>query len=456
MAVWSTVKISCLSPDTRWDAEHYRPEYIRHERRVLKLPTQTLEQVADISDGNHLSIAGEFRDEGVRYLRGQDLTEFFLSDTDPVFISEEAYERLARSHMHTGDVLVGIVGTIGTVGLVTNRHEKLTGSCKLAIIRPRELSSEYLASYLASRPGQRELKRRIRGAVQMGVILPDLRAIPIVTPTTRLLTRVVRAVRKAQECQRRARTFTATAEARLVAAIGLDRIRSTSKVSYVRRFKELQSEGRFDAEFFSPRYHQAVAALRRDGRTLEDVARLSEVAFRKETCSRGASFEYVEIGSLVGEGDVESTTVAVADTPSRAAWVLDAGNVITSTVRPIRRLSALIQQHQREWICSSGFAVLAPKDGPDGIEPEVLLTYLRLPIVCELLNLYSTASMYPAVPLGKLMEMPIVMPDKRTRKAIVAKVRSAISMRREAADLLRVARGAIEDEVGEPVSRDNG
>ncbi len=36
MAVWSVVKTSGMTHDIRWDAEHYRPEYLRQERiRVL-------------------------------------------------------------------------------------------------------------------------------------------------------------------------------------------------------------------------------------------------------------------------------------------------------------------------------------------------------------------------------------------------------------------------------------
>ena len=453
MGEWTTVNVSRLSPDVRWDPEHYRPEYIEQELRLSALATMPLGQVADISDGNHLSIADAFQERGVRYLRGQDLTEFFLCDTDPVFISEEAYGRLRRSHMHAGDVLVGIVGTIGTVGLITGRHRKLTGSCKLAIVRPRTLPSEYVATYLASRAGQREIARRIRGAVQMGMILPDLRAMPILVPQPPLLTTVVRSVREAQELQHRARNFTATAAAQMLAATGLDRIQPTSRTSYERYFLELQANERFDAEFFSPRYHEAMTALRRGGRTLADVAQLSELAFRKEDCHRHGSVEYVEIGSLVGDGEVTSTTVPVTEVPSRAAWVLGTGNVITSTVRPIRRLSALIQPHQNGWICSSGFGVLAPRIGSEGIEPEVLLTYLRLPIVCEILHLYSTASMYPAVPLARLMTMPIAVPNKRVREAIVASVRNAIAARRAASDLLRVARRAIEGVIDGPDNR---
>ncbi len=157
MAVWSVVRLSQMTTDLRLDAEHYRPEYLRQEKAVAKYKTTALEKVADVSDGNHLSIAEEFSDKGVRYLRGQDLAEFFISDADPIYIPEKNYTALARSHMFPGDVLVGIVGTIGTVGMVTERHGRLTGNCKLAIVRAKSLPPEYIAVYLACRLGQYEI-----------------------------------------------------------------------------------------------------------------------------------------------------------------------------------------------------------------------------------------------------------------------------------------------------------
>ena len=94
---------------------------LTEERATTKRRSVELHTVADVSDGNHLSIAEEFSESGVRYLRGQDLSDFFISDADPIYIPDKIYRTLTRSHMLAGDVLVGIVGTIGSVGLVTNR-----------------------------------------------------------------------------------------------------------------------------------------------------------------------------------------------------------------------------------------------------------------------------------------------------------------------------------------------
>ncbi|MGB2781433.1 MAG: hypothetical protein WBD63_08155, partial [Phycisphaerae bacterium] len=110
---------------------------------------------------------------------------------------------------------------------------------------------------------------------------------------------------------------------------------------------------------------------------------------------------------------------------------------------PIRRLSAIVAEDQAGFICSSGFAVLKPTD----IEPELLLVYLRLPLVCELLDLHTTASMYPAISTSDLMRIPVSLPDAPTRQKIVAAVRESFAARREANRLLDGAKAMVEEAV---------
>jgi len=442
MAVWSCVEIDNLSEDFRLDAEHYQPEYLRQEKAMAKLPHVELRSVADISDGNHMSIAEDFAEEGIRYLRGQDLSDFFISDADPIYIPEQTYASLSRSHMFPGDVLVGIVGTIGSVGLVTKRHGKLTGNCKLAIIRARSLPAEYISTYLASRVGQNEIQRRVRGAVQMGLILPDIKELPIVIPNDAQRDAVVNAVKGAERSRERCRELIYQAESLLANSIGLTNLDLSESIFFERPFADLKAAERFDAEYFSPRYQRVLEILAKNGRAICDVADLAEIRFRPEKLKGSDTFQYIEIGSVRGDGLADSETVEVAEAPSRAQWIVEPGDIITSTVRPIRRLSALITPEQSGNVCSSGFAVLRPK--PDEIEPEVLLTFLRLPVICEILDLHTTASMYPAISTTRLMKIPIAVPNQSIRDEVVAKVRAALTARAEAARLLEAAKAEVE------------
>lgn len=241
----------------------------------------------------------------------------------------------------------------------------------------------------------------------------------------------------------------AAAEARLMEALGLDRLDLSPQKCYSRRFRDLEAESRFDAEYFNPKYQRIIKKLRAAGRTLADVAPLAQRPFDPALRPKGCTFRYIEIGSLTGDGEAEAETLDVADAPSRAAWIVKPGDIITSTVRPIRRLSALVRDDQDGCVCSSGFAVLTPRKDEDGIEPEVLLTYLRLTIICEILDLHCTASMYPAIPEERLMRIPIIVPDTKTRKAVVAKVQEAMTARAEAARLLEQAKKNVEDIIAE-------
>ncbi len=194
---------------------------------------------------------------------------------------------------------------------------------------------------------------------------------------------------------------------------------------------------RFDAEYFRPRYQSLIALLRRQGKTLRDVARLRETVF---TPQPGQPFHYIEIGDLAADGAATSHVVPGEEAPSRATWIVQPGDVITSTVRPNRCLTGLIEPEQAENICSSGFAVLTPK----GIPGELLFAYLRLPVICELMDLHTTASMYPAISTTDLMRLPFLLPDDATIKKVKQQITAARLARREAHALLEKAKQAVE------------
>ena len=115
-------------------------------------------------------------------------------------------------------------------------------------------------------------------------------------------------------------------------------------------------------------------------------------------------------------------------------------DIITSTVRPIRRLSAQIDPDQNGDVCSSGFVVLEPT----GIRPELLLTFLRLPIICELMDLLASASMYPAISEAEILGLPLPSVDDATEKAVVAAVQEGRAARARAHSLLDAAKRAVE------------
>jgi hypothetical protein len=114
--------------------------------------------------------------------------------------------------------------------------------------------------------------------------------------------------------------------------------------------------------------------------------------------------------------------------------------VLTSTVRPIRRLTAAVDTAQDGAVCSSGFVVL----NPTHISTPTLVTYLRLPLVCELLDLHTSASLYPAISEKDLLALPIPRILQSVQQAVDEEVRAAHTAKQRATQLLDAAKRAVE------------
>jgi hypothetical protein len=239
---------------------------------------------------------------------------------------------------------------------------------------------------------------------------------------------------------KRAASCLAEADAILTAALGLDRVDLTPHLFYEDTYAHAAHAARLDAEYFSPRMQNVIETLSASGKTIGDVAPLAKRRFK---ALPGKPFDYIEIADIGSAGTAGSNTVPGEEAPSRATWIVKPGDIITTTVRPIRRLSAIILPEQDGFVCSSGFAVLRPRE----IEPELLLTYLRLPLVAELLDLHTTASMYPAISTTDLLRIPFRLPDAQARAKIVAKVSESFVARAESLRLLDKAKRAVEEAI---------
>lgn len=119
------------------------------------------------------------------------------------------------------------------------------------------------------------------------------------------------------------------------------------------------------------------------------------------------------------------------------------GDILTSTVRPIRRLSALVDALQGGSVCSSGFVVLEPK----GVSASTMLIYLRLPLVCELMDLHTSASLYPAISEQDLLALPIPRIDGIVQNQVDELVGASRQAKRRSTQLLNTAKRAVETAV---------
>ena len=425
----------------RLDSDYYQKAYLLAEERIKNSPDsfRTIESLGLTVDGSafYPSIEPCYGTGSLPFIRVADV-DGIIDYGRCVTIPEELTERFATlDAVSPGDIVLTKGGSVARVGFVTQRA---AASRDLIFINSAKLPNVeqiFLYLYFLTDFCNRLLVRSSSQTAQPHLTITLVKHIPIFRASAGFKKAVFDVVQLSSRKLAESKRLVEQAEEALFAGLDLKSWQPNDSLSCTRSAAEVFAAGRFDAEYFRPRYQSLLKLLRRQGKTLHDVARLREDMF---TPQPGQPFHYIEIGDLAADGAATSHVVPGEEAPSRATWIVQPGDVITSTVRPIRCLTGLIEPEQAENICSSGFAVLTPK----GIPGELLFAYLRLPVICELMDLHTTASMYPAISTTDLMRLPFLLPDDATIKKVKQQITAARAARREAHALLEKAKQAVE------------
>ena len=336
-----------------------------------------------------------------------------------------------------GDVLFTKGGAIDRAGYVIEEGAVSRDLIFLKTSRLPESRRLWLFTYFRTAFFRRMLLRSSSQTAQPHLTLPLVRELPIFLASDRLSDAVASAVVDAYHHADQADNLLRRAEDTLLEAIGLADWEPPEPLSYTASASAAFADRRLDARFFAPRIQALLDILSGDGLTVGDLATPRRQKFEPGACER---FDYIEIGDIDGVGSAGSTHLACIDAPSRATWHVKPDDIITSTVRPIRRLSAQIAPEQDGCVCSSGFVVIQPRS----IAPELLLTYLLLPVICELLDLYASASMYPAINAAHIFGLHIPKIDTTSETQVVDNMHNAKAAKVQAARLLETAKQAVE------------
>ncbi|MEF8736835.1 MAG: hypothetical protein V5B35_09655 [Candidatus Accumulibacter necessarius] len=435
----------------RVDSNYFQKNYLKGEGVIRKKGSVRLCDLgASIKSFGAYSLNNQvdYLDSGIPFIRGVNMKRGRVNFSDMLYISRKANTLLWKSEVKEGMVLLSMSGTIGDVAIATsNWPYPVNSNQDIAKIDTNGAVNPFvLYAYLLSRYGQDYLHREARGSVQQHVFLSQIEQLEVPSFSDEFAGAVQQVIEKSEQLYRLAEKEIRAAEVALLQALSLDTWTPPEALSYVRSSGEAFAAGRLDAQFFAPRVEQLLAGLGRDGLRLSDVAPARHERFEP---SGSGDFEYIEIGSLGADGTAATESVATAEAPSRATQHVRGGDIITSTVRPIRRLTALIAPDQDGAVCSSGFVVLQPQS----INGEVLLTYLRLPLVCELMDLHSSATMYPAISESDLLALPIPAIATSVQAQVQQAVHQSAQARQRATRLLEAAKRAVEIAIEDSESR---
>ena len=163
-----------------------------YRQAVLKEAFENCKTLSPIRDMSTLVTSGSrgwaqfYASEGAKFIRIGNLTrdsiDIDFSDTQYVNLPDKA-EGL-RSKLQPNDVLVSITADLGSIGLVPNNIGEAYINQHIAVVRFKNASQgKFMAWYLRSDWGQKDLLKNKRGAGKLGLGLDDIRdsRVPVVS-----------------------------------------------------------------------------------------------------------------------------------------------------------------------------------------------------------------------------------------------------------------------------------
>lgn len=264
MAVWTSPQLIETYLNRRIDSEFFDPAYIEAENATLRCDTELLGRLGYFVPGpfgSAFHVQNYDFKSPYRYIRGRDVKPFFLLDDDNRYVPEADFNRLDKYSVLPQDLMISVVGTLGNVAICTEDDAPAVFSCKSTVFRSKDAAPYFLLAYLNSHFGRMCLLRRQRGAVQTGLNIEDLRAVPVPRFGSVIEEGIASLVQSSHQSAKQATQAYTQAQQLLESELGLDKLRFDKPVGYTARFSELELSRRFDSEHYYPAFDNLKAKL---------------------------------------------------------------------------------------------------------------------------------------------------------------------------------------------------
>lgn len=278
-------------------AEFYQKQYVDavHAIRISKMDLDILSKYSLlITDGDHS--ATQYQDEGVYYILSESVKEGYIDENIYRFISPDLHQSLKKSELKPRDVVITKTGVyFGRSAVIPDNFPVANTSAHVGKIKVDEskINSYYLSTFFNSKYGYLQLRRRGIKATRPEIKLVEFNDILIAKPKREFQSKIEQIIRQVGQVKDSAKEIYKQAEDLLLSELGLKDWQPTKETVAVKSFAEsFLSSGRFDAEYYQPKYDQLLEIIDSTAvytRQIKDI---------KKYNTRGSQPVYSENGTL--------------------------------------------------------------------------------------------------------------------------------------------------------------
>jgi restriction endonuclease S subunit len=448
MITYSIIQKSQIETAHRIDAEYFQPIFLDIEKKVFSSKSYML--WGDIEGhfitgpfGSEFIVDDYTTDSHYRYIRGKDVKEFFLYEEDNVYIPESDFMRLKKYSLKEGDILVSVVGTLGNVSIVDSSMLPAIFSCKSTAFRTQSINAYYLLAYLNSKYGHSLLERNMRGAVQTGLNIEDLRSLPIFIPKKEQQNAIPSIIINAKKIFNESKVLYTQAEDLLLNELGLKDFKIEDDLTCTVNLSDLKSAHRADADYFQPKYERVLSQIRTyNTHMLGDLVSMKKGVEPGSDAYEDEGKLFIRVSSITKHGIIDKDQKYLSDElyqTLRKSYESKIGDILlTKDATPG---IAYVLKEQIEGIIAGGVIRLKIKED---IEAEYLALCINSVIGQMQIERDAGGSVIVHWKPEQIKKLQIPVLPKSTQKKIADLVRQSHEAREKAKELLEKAKKEVE------------
>lgn len=260
----------------RIDPQYFAKEALKAEAQIKRLDWSELHSISTSVESfgaYDLTNLYEYTEEGIPFLRCVNIKDGYADFTDVLYISPEAHKLLWKSEVKPGMVLLTMSGSVGNAAVALSSWAyPLNSNQDIAKITPdSDTNPFYLAAFLNSHYGQIQIQRMPVGSVQQHIFLWMIEKLVVPRFSKPLESSIAKAAKSSCKYQAEAKEILQDAGHLLNTSLGLSNWKDPELLTYSRQASEVVRAGRWDAEFFHPKFEALLSAVRRSNSEVREL-----------------------------------------------------------------------------------------------------------------------------------------------------------------------------------------
>lgn len=230
------------------------------------------------------------------------------------------------------------------------------------------------------------------------------------------------------------------AENILLEELGLKDFKPQNKKCFIKNLSNTQEVGRFDAEYFQPKYEDIIEKIKgyKGGYFVLKDEDVNDKNFnpKKDVC-----YKYIELSNISNNATINNVEMITGDNlPTRARRIVKTNDIIVSSVEGSLNSISLITENYNNSLCSTGFFVLKTQK----LNSESLLIFLKSIIGQMQLKRGCKGTILTSIDKNELKQIIIPLLPLSIQTLISSKIQQSFENREKSKQLLEVAKRAVE------------